>query len=243
MDINREEYKRLNRERYESHSETEKYRKSKAKRLFSLEIARWVAAKLRPTDKVLDIGSGVGYQGNLLTEFLPNLRIFSLELSLRALQERQQVYRLNLNVQGDMERLPFRNGTLNAVFFFGALHHSQYTLVVLNEAKRVLKTSGTALLVEPVSLRMWLSGRGFDTCGDGMNFRFSLPFLLKHLELAGFVIQELKTTRVSTRVLTRFLGNSECVLKSCQTIDSRFFEKIPFMRHLGQVAFIRAEAR
>ncbi|MEM2614599.1 MAG: class I SAM-dependent methyltransferase [Nitrososphaerota archaeon] len=49
----------------------------------------------------------------------------------------------------DITRLPFKNGSFNAVVFIAVLHHIPNVEVALKEAKRVLRSSGILFIQEP----------------------------------------------------------------------------------------------
>jgi SAM-dependent methyltransferase len=236
------EYKRRNRARYEGHSEVQKYQSSQAKQLYSLRIARWVAGKLRAQDRLLDIGGGAGHQADLLRTLVPGVRCVGIDLAWTPLRERMLGYRLPFNVQGDMEQLPFGDAEFDAACFFAALHHSQYPLKVLSETRRILTAAGSVVLVEPVSLSLRLSGRGFDTAGDGVNFRFSLPFVVTQLRLAGFEVREVKTMRILLRLLGSWPRRFDSMIRLGLTLDAAVLEKLPVIRHLGSMALVWGRA-
>lgn len=236
------DYKRRNRARYEGHSEAEKYERSRAKRLYSVRIARWVSSKLTPDDRILDIGGGVGYQAHLMRTWVPGFRCIAIDLAWSPLRERARKHGMTLNVQGDMEYLPFSDATFDVACFFGALHHSQYPLKVLSEVRRILTASGSILLVEPVSLSLRLSARGFDSVGDGVNFRFSLPFLTRQLRIAGFTVREVRTTRIFSRILGSWPRRFDALVRLGVALDSMFLERLPFVGQLGATGLVWGRA-
>lgn len=241
-----EEVLRRNRARYESRSGVAKYEGSARGRRTSLRMIQWTAVRLgRPSPdgvvRALDVGAGVGYHDHLLEDVCPPIRTVSLDLGFRPLQERRDVYGLPLNVQGEMGRLPFGPAAFDAVLFFGALHHSPRPLAVLRECRRVLRPSGRAFLFEPLSLVMWVTGRGFGPVGGGVNFRFSLPFLLRQLTSAGFALREIQTCQISTRLLPFLGARADPLRLTAERLDAAILERLPLLRRLGSMAFIAAE--
>ncbi|HEV8338505.1 MAG TPA: class I SAM-dependent methyltransferase [bacterium] len=235
-------YKQLNRARYEGHSEAAKYEGSRAKKLYSLRIARWVARRLGRENRILDIGGGVGHQVHLVRAMMPSLRCVAIDLAYTPLRERRTAYGMATNVQGDMEQLPFGDGAFDAVCFFAALHHSPYPLKVLSEARRILASGGSLLLVEPVSLALRLTGRGFDAVGDGINFRFSLPFLVAQVRLAGFSVREVKTTRILLRTLGSWPRTFDPVIRLGMAVDALVLERLPLFRQVGSIGLVWGRA-
>jgi SAM-dependent methyltransferase len=49
-------------------------------------------------------------------------------------------------VRGDAERLPFRSSALDAIYSFGVLHHTPGTGTAIEEARRVLRPGGEAIV-------------------------------------------------------------------------------------------------
>lgn len=66
-------------------------------------------------------------------------------------------------VQGDMERLPFRNATIGFVFSWAAIEHVPHPERVLSEVERVLRGGGVAVLAPAWHCRPWAA--------EGLEFR------------------------------------------------------------------------
>ncbi len=102
---------------------------------------------LRPGFRALEVGCGRGAGASLiLKEFQPTL-LHALDLDIQMVQiakrylspeEREKVSLC----AGDIFRLPFKDGTMDAVFGFGVLHHAVDWRGSLAEIARVLKTGG-----------------------------------------------------------------------------------------------------
>lgn len=240
------DYKELNRNRYEGHSEAVKFQASPSRQQASADTARWAVSHLSRLGRrslcVLSVGAGAGFKDRFMRDFLPGVRIYSIDIGHAQLLERKLVYDMPLNVQGDMETLSFHGGSFDAVCFFSALHHSRYTLRTLVEARSVLRAGGLVLLAEPSSLALRITGAGFDAVGDGVNFRFSLQFLKAQLALAGFVIEGIETRTIAARILVPLAGRSESVLRAADFADRWVLGHVPILRKMGGTALVAARA-
>jgi ubiquinone/menaquinone biosynthesis C-methylase UbiE len=102
---------------------------------------------------VLEVGCGRGVGGRLISETYRPHALYLLDLDLKSVERAER--RLNgLQVEhiylcvGDVVRLPFRDGTLDAVFGFGFLHHVPAWRDGLAEVVRVLKYGGVYFMEE-----------------------------------------------------------------------------------------------
>ena len=66
-------------------------------------------------------------------------------------------------VQGDMEQLPFRDGSIDFIFSWAAIEHVPHPERVLAEVERVLRAGGVALLAPAWHCRPWAA--------EGLEFR------------------------------------------------------------------------
>jgi ubiquinone/menaquinone biosynthesis C-methylase UbiE len=122
--------------------------------LQKLEIG-WMKrnAPVRPAAHVLEIGCGRGAGAGLIRACFGPDHMYATDLDMDMLR-RAEAYppiRLQTNVSLSLvnaEQLPFGNGTLDAVFGFGVLHHLDDWNRALQEISRVLKDDGTYFLEE-----------------------------------------------------------------------------------------------
>ena len=116
---------------------------------------RWLRKKsdLKPGAVVLEVGCGRGAgAGLILREFQPAV-LQAMDLDIEMIGKAKDYLspevgrRISFYV-GDVQRLPYKDGALDAVFAFGVLHHVPDWQAALGEIARVLKTGGTYFMEE-----------------------------------------------------------------------------------------------
>ena len=107
---------------------------------------------LRPGDTLLDVAGGSGTYASAIVRTLP-VSVVGVDISESMVRQRFEDPLLEHNVVGDMEALPFRDGSFDAVMFVAALHHVPQPLRALEEARRVLRPGGRLFAFEPSSFR------------------------------------------------------------------------------------------
>ena len=90
---------------------------------------------------VLELGCGAGAFMRALGRYRPDLAVVGLDISERALERAHDRGAAHL-VRADVERLPFLNGSIEAVVFFDVLEHIEHPDRLLREAARVLRPGG-----------------------------------------------------------------------------------------------------
>ncbi len=101
---------------------------------------------------VADIGCGEGDLTLMLARFAK--RVTAVDLSaqmLRVVQERSKEAGLSRRVtvqKGDLEKLPLKAGSMDAVFVSQVLHHAARPGRALKEAARILKPGGRLVLLD-----------------------------------------------------------------------------------------------
>jgi len=98
---------------------------------------------------IMDGGCGSGYSTELIVnEFHPS-RIFAFDFMPEqiALAKKRK---LNVDFAvGDLTKIDAANGTFDAAFIFGVLHHIPEWAEALSQTSRVLKPGGVLLVEEP----------------------------------------------------------------------------------------------
>jgi len=93
-------------------------------------LARAVARLLPPNSRVLDVGSGDGTIASMVMQLGVNITIEGIDTLVRPSTQ--------IPVVGfDGMRLPFEDGSFDAVTFVDVLHHTEDPMILLREAARV----------------------------------------------------------------------------------------------------------
>jgi ubiquinone/menaquinone biosynthesis C-methylase UbiE len=116
---------------------------------------RWLKknSNLKPGSSVLEVGCGRGVgAGLILSQFRPAV-LQAMDLDIEMIRKAKNYLSLEQGRSisfyvGDVLRLPYKDGTLDAVFAFGVLHHVPDWQAALGEIARVLKTGGIYFLEE-----------------------------------------------------------------------------------------------
>jgi SAM-dependent methyltransferase len=116
------------------------------------DYAPWMPAVMRYGEwrdrDVLEIGTGLG--SDHASFALGGARMSALDLSVEHLRHTQQHLAFlgckTRAILGDAERSPLRSESFDLVYSFGVLHHTPGIERAINEAHRVLRPGGTALI-------------------------------------------------------------------------------------------------
>jgi len=104
--------------------------------------------ELKVYNKVLELGCGTGAYTQLLNE--RGFKVAGLDISEEMLKQ-AELRNQSCFVRGDIHKLPFADGSFDAVIGFYILHYADVTNV-LSEAYRVLKVGGKVGFIEPNAL-------------------------------------------------------------------------------------------
>jgi ubiquinone/menaquinone biosynthesis C-methylase UbiE len=121
---------------------------SKKKHLELLGLLAYKADKIL----IIDAGAGPGTYGLVLAE-QNNVEVIGVDISVAAIvkaNERSFARKLPFHAfEGDLEHLPFKDGSFDIVFTGWTLHHFPSLDTVCSELCRILKPGGKLAIVEP----------------------------------------------------------------------------------------------
>lgn len=116
------------------------------------EYAPWMRSTVEfdgfPGRRLLEVGFGMGT--DLFQFASAGTLVSGVDLSpehLRIARQRFALYGLPADLRlADAEQLPFPDGTFDAVYTFGVIHHTPDTQKAVDEIHRVLKPGGVAII-------------------------------------------------------------------------------------------------
>ena len=137
-------------------------------RLMRRYIARR-ATKMTARGEAVDLGCGPGYLAVEMARRAPELHVTGVDLSdemLAAAEEYARQHDADRSVsfrKGDVQQIPFADGSVDLVVSTLSLHHWSDPVVVLDEVDRVLRPGGSFLIFDlrrdlsaPVWLLLWV---------------------------------------------------------------------------------------
>lgn len=113
---------------------------------------------LRPSDRVLDCGCGLGFYLRLLTEVAPDCRLLGLDCDRARLGRAVPASHLRAVdlFLGDICHLPYRDAAFDKLILSEVLEHVPDELPALQEVIRVLKPGGIVAITVPHRRYPWL---------------------------------------------------------------------------------------
>ena len=199
-------------------------------------LVPWVTSCLRPGDRLLDIAGGSGAYASAIVRALP-VSVVGVDISESMIRQRSEDPLLEHNVVGDMEALPFRDASFDAVMFVAALHHVPRPRRALEEARRVLRPGGRLFAFEPSSFRSRDGARPVP--GMAHEFAISAWWLADQMRAAGLDVEHVRMRNLSVRVLSRVAQPSSRLFRTGDAID-RVLRLVPRLDRLSETGLIQA---
>lgn len=110
----------------------------------------------QPGERLLDLGCGSGALTRRLGRW--SLGLTGIDISIKnVLEARSDVLQAKFIV-GDIEKVPFKNNSFDAIIYSGVLHHFPHILEVVKEGVRILRPGGYFFSYDPNQHNplMWL---------------------------------------------------------------------------------------
>jgi ubiquinone/menaquinone biosynthesis C-methylase UbiE len=111
-------------------------------------LPEWIAS-MQPGSEVLEVGCGIGMDSARMAQH--GLRVTAVDLTVvgpATASRRAQVRQFDTSyLCSDAEHLPFQDNTFDYVYSFGVMHHAPDTQRCVDEAYRVLRPGGQALIM------------------------------------------------------------------------------------------------
>lgn len=102
---------------------------------------------------ILDIGCGTGETLSFLKTVFPKAKLYGVDVSNQAVKYTKD--RGHSAKVSDALRLPFPDGTFDAVLLLDVIEHIKDDAAVIKEAKRVLKIGGMIIVTVPALQLIW----------------------------------------------------------------------------------------
>ncbi len=163
-----------------------KYRVTEAKKFYVLrregEIKKALSLLRKPSPRILEAGCGFGFNVRRLTR---ENSCFALDISKKAIGVVKK--EVPSSLVGDIQRMPFKDGSFDLVFNAGVIEHFESSETALKEMVRVLDKGGLLLVLVPGRFNLWhlykkLKGRNWHA---GFEKSYSLKDLKKEVSSAG----------------------------------------------------------
>ena len=193
---------------------------SKRKTFYINQHAKMISRYIK-SGKILDIGIGTGILAAKYMKMIKKkkikIQLTGLDYSVKRLEIARKKYGIKKLIQGNAEKLPFKNNTFDQIICYATLPYIQNKKAFFKECKRVLKRDGELLLNFSNQLYYDLSSRLGPilnlTPKDVLKRLFYLNEVIPYFKKAGF-------TSISWE------GYNVCPLNMLNFLDNTFLKRI-----------------
>src|SRR3989344_3904219 len=114
--------------------------------------------KITQKIKILEVACGTGYALEYLSKTQKRkLDLYGIDLSKEMIKISKEKLGKNAQIMlGDVEKLPYKNGTFDYVFCTESFHHFPDPIRSVTEMKRILKKGGKLILSDINFIPLWL---------------------------------------------------------------------------------------
>ncbi len=105
--------------------------------------------------KILDIGCGAGNMAKGIKYYRPDLEIYGIDISEKAIQIAKHRSQGIQFILGKGEQLPYKDNFFDAIVMYDVLEHIEKPEKILQEVQRVLKENGIVHIFSPLDGQPW----------------------------------------------------------------------------------------
>lgn len=119
----------------------------------ALYIAKLVKSYLNDskTNSILVVGSGSGKLGTQIRNLFPKINLYEVDKNSTVVKRLQDKYKYDFTrkpICSEAHKLPFKDGTIDAILCYSVFRYIENTQEVLNEFMRVIKKDGVIVVSE-----------------------------------------------------------------------------------------------
>jgi len=238
--------KRANIAHYDSSQlEIEKSKTDASKIVYYPKLVQWLRGYIKKDQKVVDIGGGAGVVMAIVKQELGGLSVVGLDISTLMVKLRRSLS-LNTNLVGDMDKLPIRADSADAVVFIASLHHTLNTDKAIRESCRILKPRGMLLLIEHNSFRFLFyrdRTKAIPAPDDPRECLINHRMVTRQLIESGFILKHISLKRQLVTLVQTFIKDIPLPVYRLLTAVDEKTGWIPGYKEFGSLMMIAAQKR
>jgi ubiquinone/menaquinone biosynthesis C-methylase UbiE len=138
------------------------------------------------SDKVLQVGCGTGELNTYLKKKgrSDTVELYNLDTNINSLKFGQKRNAFSEYIQADICKVPIQNAFFDTIVFARCFHHIKNSKKAFRECERLLKTGGTIIIADVVSLSPSFPDHSFmmNSNFDGLIWRYNKMGFKNHVE-------------------------------------------------------------